>query len=306
MLWVNLALIGLIIAVAVGLISIRAPELVPAGRIVAPLALQISGVLVVTWFLVARGQTLATSLPPPPAAEAAIWTEVAGPAVNSLVLVLVSVVLSTSVGTAAAALVAWSRSSSLEVLVGVGSLIWIIPTFLLAILIQDLQSTLYSLTGTSVSGGYGTASVGQLFWSAAVLSIRPAAYAFRQSNLLISEQARADHVRTAFAKGLPWRTIVGRHIIRPTASGLVQTAASSIRLMFGSLPLVEFFFAYPGLGQLLLLSLGVNYDVTSTLTPNPSVAIASAVLLACMLAVLEALARVLTWRFDPRLAEAAA
>jgi ABC-type dipeptide/oligopeptide/nickel transport system permease component len=306
MMWVNLGLISLIVAAGIGLISIRIPELVPAGRVVAALALQISGVLVVTWFLVARGETHAASLPPPPAAETAIWTDVAGPAVASLELVLVSVVLGTSIGIAAAALVAWSQSSRLGLLLGVGSLIWIIPTFFLAILVQDLQSTIYGLTGTSVSGGYGTASVGQLFWSAAVLSIRPAAYAFRQGNVLISDQARADHVRTAFAKGVPWGKIVARHIIRPTASGLVQTAASSIRLTFGSLPLVEFFFAYPGLGQLLLLSLGVNYYGTSTQTPNPSVAIASAVLLACMLAVLEVLARALTWRFDPRLAEAAA
>jgi ABC-type dipeptide/oligopeptide/nickel transport system permease component len=305
MLWVNLGLGGLIIAVAVVLISIRVPKLGPAAKIVAPLALQISGVLVVTWFLVARGQTQAASLPPPPSVDAEIWAGVASPAVASLELVLVSVVLGTSVGTAAAALVAWARSSSFEVLVGVGSLIWIIPTFLIAILAQDLQATIFGLTGARVSGGYGTASTGQLLWCAAVLSIRPAAYAYRQGNVLISDQARAGHVRTAFAKGLLWRTIVARHIIRPTAAGLVQTAASSIRLMFGALPLVEFFFGYPGLGQLLLSSLGVNSGI-QVQTPSPSLAIASAVLLACMLAVLEAVARALTLRLDPRLAEAAA
>jgi ABC-type dipeptide/oligopeptide/nickel transport system permease component len=305
MLWVNLGLVGLTGAGAIVLISTRVPQLVPAGRILAPLALQVSGVLVVTWFLVARGQTQAASLPPPPAVETAIWAGVSGPAVASLELVLVSVILGTSIGTAAAALVAWARSPSLELLMGVGSLVWIIPTFLIAILAQDLQATIYNLTGARVSGGYGTASLGQLLWCAAVLSIRPAAYAFRQGNVLISDQARAGHVRTALAKGLLWRTIVARHIIRPTASSLVQTAASSIRLMFGALPLVEFFFAYPGLGQLLLSSLGVNSGIQIQ-TPNPSLAIASAVLFASMLAVLEALAKVLTLRFDPRLAEAAA
>ncbi len=305
MLWVNLGLICLIVAVTIVLISIRAPKLVPAARILAPLALQISGVLVVTWFLVVRGQGYAPTLPPPPATELAIWTSVAAPAAASLELVLVSVVLGTSLGTAAAALVAWSRSPRLELLMGASSLIWIIPTFLIAILAQDLQATIYGLTGARVSGGYGTASVGQLLWCAAVLSIRPAAYAFRQGNVLISDQARAGHVRTAFAKGLMWRAIVSRHIIRPTASSLVQTAASSNRLMFGALPLVEFFFAYPGLGQLLLSSLGVNSGLQLS-TPSPSLAIASAVLLACMLAVLEALARGLALRFDPRLAEAAA
>src|ERR1700681_2488036 len=121
MLWVNLGLVGLIIAVALVLISIRVPKLVSAGKIVTPLALQISGVLVVTWFLVARGQTQAASLPPPPSVDSAIWAGVAAPAVASLELVLVSVVLGTSIGTAAAALVAWSRSSSFELLVGIGS-----------------------------------------------------------------------------------------------------------------------------------------------------------------------------------------
>jgi hypothetical protein len=40
------------------------------------------------------------------------------------------------------------------------------------------------------------------------------------------------------------------------ADALVATWVSSIRLMIGSLPLVKFFFAYPGLGYTLVLSLG--------------------------------------------------
>jgi ABC-type dipeptide/oligopeptide/nickel transport system permease component len=305
MLWVNLALIALIVAAAMALISSQTPRGFPAGRIIATLALQISGVVAITWFLVNRGQVQAALLPQPPSVDAGIWGAVSAPALASLELVLVSVVLGTSVGTVAAAIVAWSRSSRFEIAAGLASLVWIVPTFLLAIFIQNLQSIIYGLTGDSVTGGYGTASLGQLLWSAAVLSIRPAAYAFRQGNALISDQSHADHVRTAFAKGLPWRSIVSRHIIRPTASGLMQTASSSIRLMFGSLPLVEYFFAYPGLGQLLLLSLGVGYG-TQSQGFNPSLAVASAVLLACMLAALEALTRALTWRLDPRLAEAAA
>ena len=75
--------------------------------------------------------------------------------------------------------------------------------------------------------------------------------------------------------------------------------------MFGSLPLVEFFFSYPGLGQLLLHSLGVASG-TSSQAPDPAVAIASAALLASMLAGLEALISVISQKADPRVAEAAA
>jgi len=138
-----------------------------------------------------------------------------------------------------------------------------------------------------------------------VLAIRPAAYAYRQGSILIADQSRQLFVRTALSKGLPWKAVVRRHIVRPAAAGLLQTASASIRLMFGSLPLVEFFFGYPGLGNLLLQSLGVASG-TSAQPPDAALAIASGVVLASMLAVSEAVIRVLTQRADPRIAEAEA
>ncbi len=305
MLWVNLGLISLVVALAIGIASLLLPQIAGIGRIVATLGIQIGGVLVVTWLLVQRGQTLTGALPPPPVAEARILTQVSGPALASLLLIVMAVLWGSWFGTAVAALVARARKSWLDLLVGTSSLIWIIPTFLLAILAQELQANIYNVIGVNVSGGYSEFSTGQLAWSAAVLAIRPAAYAFRQGSVLIADQSRADFVRTAFAKGLPWRTIVSRHIVRPAAVGLVQTSTSSIRLIFGSLPLVEFFFGYPGLGQLLLQSLGVASGSNSP-TLDPAMAITSAVLLASMLALIEALARAFTLRIDPRLSQAGA
>jgi ABC-type dipeptide/oligopeptide/nickel transport system permease component len=305
LLWVNLGLVSLVAALAIGLVSVLQPQLAGVGRIFTTLGLQLAGVLVITWFLVERGQSLARALPPPPEAEAAILSQVRGPAIASLLLIMLAAVWGTVAGTAAAALVAGARRGWIDGLAGAISLIWIIPTFLIAIFAQDLQAIIYNLIGVNVSGGYAQFSTGQLAWSAAVLAIRPAAYAFRQGNVLITDQAKAAFVRTAFAKGLPWRAIVARHIVRPAAAGLVQTSASSIRLMFGSLPLVEFFFGYPGLGHLLLQSLGVTSGADSQ-PPDPALAIASAVVLASMLAVMEALARIFTQRLDPRLAEVAA
>ena len=225
------------------------------GRVLATLGLQVAGVLVVTWLLVERGQSLARAIPPPPGAHNAIPAEIGGPAVASLLLALVALIWGTGVGTAAAAFAVGSRRPRIALLLGLASLIWIVPTFLLAILAQDLQSQLYNLLGFNVSGGYAQFSPAQLAWGAAVLAIRPAAYAYRQGSILIADQSRQLFVRTALSKGLPWKAVVRRHIVRPAAAGLLQTASASIRLMFGSLPLVEFFFGYPGLGNLLLQSL---------------------------------------------------
>jgi oligopeptide transport system permease protein len=304
-LWVNLGLISLTLAVAVGVVVVWRPQVAPVGRVAMTLGLQVSGILVVTWLLVERGQALAVRLPTPAAFEANLVSQVSSAALASVELVLVSIVLGTCVGTALAAVAAWARQPWLELVLGIGSLVWVIPTFLLAIFAQDLQSAIYGLSGVNVSGSFGTATPTQLIWSSAVLAVRPAAYAFRQSRVLIADQSRADYVRTALAKGLGWRSVVIRHVVRPASAGLVQTATNSVRLMVGSLPLVEFFFAYPGLGRLLLTSLGVAYGQQSPQL-DPAVAIGSAVVLASMLAILEAVSRLLGQRLDPRLAEVGA
>ena len=305
MLWINLGLGALVVALVVALVSVWRPWAAPAGRVTAALGVQIGGVFVVTWFLVQRGQSLVSVLPPPPQSEAAIWSKVSAPAFDSLVLILLAAAWGTAAGTAAAWLVAFLRSRRLELLIGIGSLVWVIPTFLIAIFAQELQSAIYDWIGVNVSGGYAQFSLGQLAWAGAVLAVRPAAYSYRQSDVLIKDQAHAGFVRTARAKGLGWGAIVRRHVVRPAASGLAQTSASSVRLMFGSLPLVEFFFAYPGLGHLLLQSLGVASGA-NTPTTDPELAIASACRLAAMLAVIEAGLRIASQRLDPRMTEAEA
>lgn len=304
MLWVNLSLICLIGALLVGLASLLQPRTAAVGRVMVTLGLQIAGVLVVTWLLVQRGEAISRQLPAPPGTEMAILGQIEAPAVASLLLAIVALFWGTGFGTAAAAFAVGAKKPRLALLLGLVSLIWIVPTFLLAILAQDLQFQIYNLLQVNVTGGYATFSAGQLAWCAAVLAIRPAAYAYRQSSILISDQSRALFVRTARSKGLPWGMIVRRHIVRPAAAGLLQTASSSIRLMFGSLPLVEFFFGYPGLGQLLLRGLGVQSGAASQ-PPDPGVAIAAAVVLASFLAILEALVRMLMQKADPRVAEAA-
>ena len=304
LLWVNLGLLCLVVALAAGLASLLRPQLWAIGRSLVPFALQIAGVFLVTWLLVQRGQSLAATLPPPPEQQNAVWAHVLAPAIASLELIAVAMVLGTGVGTAIAYVIARARSGRLAVTATIASLVWIVPAFLIAILVQDAQAAIYAFSGANVSGSYGQAGPNELLWCAAVLAIRPAAYTFRQGHVLISDQSRAQHVRTAFAKGLPWNEIVSRHIIRPAAAGLIQTSINSLRLVVGLLPLVEFFFGYPGLGRLLLLSLGVPSAADQAPQPDPTVAVACAVLLALVLVLTELPLRLAARRFDPRLAEA--
>lgn len=304
MLWVNIGLIVLIVTLVVGLLSLIRPGLWSIGRTIVPVGLQVAGVFIVTWLLVQQGQSASAALPPPPEQLNSAWTEVRGQFVASLELIAVAMLWGTGLGTMIAALVASRRSPALAAVATVASLVWIVPGFLVAILAQDAQSTIFEVTGTDVAGQYGQATLTQLIWCAVVLGIRPAAYTFRQGQVLIGEQALAQHVRTAFAKGLPWSQVMWRHIVRPAAAGLIETSVNSMRLVVGLLPLVEFFFAYPGLGRLLLLSLGVPSAADQAPEPKLAVAVACAVLLALIVVCAEVPLRAAARRLDPRLAEA--
>jgi ABC-type dipeptide/oligopeptide/nickel transport system permease component len=302
-LWVNLGLIVLIATLTLGVASQLSPGVGSIARTLVPFGLQISGVFVVTWLLVERGQALTPTLPQPPEQQAAAWAQIGGPAVASIELIALTMIWGTGIGTAVAAVLARRSNPTLAAIATIASLVWIVPGFLIAILAQDLQSTIYALSGTSVSGSFGHADTSQLIWCAAVLGIRPAAYTFRQAQVLIGEQSHAQHVRTALAKGLPWDVVVSRHIIRPAEAGLVQMAINSMRLVVGLLPLVEFFFGYPGLGRQLLFALGVPSASDQASRPDPSVAVGAAVILALILVGTELPLRLYARRIDPRLAE---
>jgi ABC-type dipeptide/oligopeptide/nickel transport system permease component len=71
--------------------------------------------------------------------------------------------------------------------------------------------------------------------------------------------------------------------------------------MIGSLPLVEFFFAYPGLGNLFLTSFGLGSQGV-----NPDQAIAAVAIATALFFILEAAANVFQQVVDPRLREARA
>jgi ABC-type dipeptide/oligopeptide/nickel transport system permease component len=180
------------------------------------------------------------------------------------------------------------------------ALLWVLPTFLLAIAVQEVQADMYNVTGLSVTGGYAKVSVGQVFWAAVVLGIRPAAYVFRQARVALAEEGGQDYVRAARAKGLPWRVVANRYVLRPALPILAVSSLVSFRLMIGSLPLVEYFFAYPGLGNLFLSSIGLGGAI------NADEAIAAVAVLAGAFLVLEAAVNVLQQILDPRLREARA
>jgi peptide/nickel transport system permease protein len=73
---------------------------------------------------------------------------------------------------------------------------------------------------------------------------------------LVSNIVTEDHVVYAEFAGVPSRTVFGRYVARNAMLPQVTGLALSLGHVFGGAVIVEFLFAYPGMGQLLIT--GIN------------------------------------------------
>src|SRR5450631_2440101 len=109
--------------------------------------------------------------------------------------------------------------------------------------------------------GWESGSLRYLALPTAALALPPLAYIARLTRGSMLEVLRSHFIRTAFAKGLPLRTVILRHALRPAltpvASYLVPAVAS---IMTGSL-VVESIAGLPGIGRYLVQG-ALNRDYT--------------------------------------------
>ena len=78
------------------------------------------------------------------------------------------------------------------------------------------------------------------------------AYIVRLTRAEVVEQLNRPYVRTAVLKGLPWSTVVFRHVLRNALLPTITVIAISIGWLIGGIIVIENVFNYPGLGRLLL------------------------------------------------------
>ena len=61
-----------------------------------------------------------------------------------------------------------------------------------------------------------------------------------------------DYVRTARAKGVPWRAVVWRHALRNAMIPIVTVVGLFLGILIGNSVLTEIVFNRPGLGKLIV------------------------------------------------------
>ena len=68
------------------------------------------------------------------------------------------------------------------------------------------------------------------------------------------EALESDYTRTAVLKGLSWRTVVIRHVLRNALMPTIAVVATQTGYLIGGLVVIETMFNYQGIGQLLFTS----------------------------------------------------
>jgi glutathione transport system permease protein len=84
------------------------------------------------------------------------------------------------------------------------------------------------------------------------LGLIMAAYITRVTRSAMLEVMQEDYVRTARAKGVPWRVIVWRHALRNALIPVVTVVGLYLGILIGNSVLTEIVFNRPGLGKLII------------------------------------------------------
>jgi peptide/nickel transport system permease protein len=79
-----------------------------------------------------------------------------------------------------------------------------------------------------------------------------AAFYSRLTRNQMLETLGEDYIRTARAKGLSERTVIGKHALRAGLTPIVTAAGLDIATLLGGVVITEQIFALPGLGALAL------------------------------------------------------
>ena len=81
------------------------------------------------------------------------------------------------------------------------------------------------------------------------------AYISRLTRAGVIEELKRDYVRSAALKGIAWRTVIWRHVLRNALLPTVTVIALSITWLVSGLVVIEVVFGFPGLGSLLIAAI---------------------------------------------------
>lgn len=163
-------------------------------------------------------------------------------------LTIVAIVFEIVIGISLGVVTGLRRGRPVDTVVLILTLVVIaVPTFVTGLLLQLLLGVEWGIIKPSVSS---EAPVDELIVPGLVLASVSLAYVTRLTRTSIAENARADYVRTAVAKGLPRRRVVVRHLLRNSLIPVVTYLGADLGTLMAGAIVTEGIFNIPGLGNL--------------------------------------------------------
>ncbi|TDC17980.1 ABC transporter permease [Streptomyces sp. 8K308] len=123
-----------------------------------------------------------------------------------------------------------------------------VPTFVLGTTAQYLFGVRLGWVSPAVSPD---PTVTELLLPGLILSLVSLAYVTRLTRTSVAENARADYVRTAIAKGLPRRRVTVRHLLRNSLIPVVTYLGADIGTLMAGAIVTERIFNIQGVGYQL-------------------------------------------------------
>jgi ABC-type dipeptide/oligopeptide/nickel transport system permease component len=143
------------------------------------------------------------------------------------------------------------------------NVLFAVPSFLVATLL------IYFL---ALEWDIGVPTSGWTTWESKVLpvialGVAPLAYFARLVRGTMLETLQQDYIRTARAKGLRWRRVVGLHVLRNSLIPAVTAAGPILGFLITGSFVIEQIFAIPGIGRYYITAVqGRDYSVVMGLT----------------------------------------
>lgn len=166
----------------------------------------------------------------------------------TLMITMPALLLNVLIGVPAGVYAALHRNSLLDRAMMFGAVAgFTVPSYVLGLVMVLLFSVWLKLLPSGGSGGWTSGILPVL-----TLAANGAAVLARYTRSAMLEVLTQHYVRTASAKGVPWRQVVFRHALPNAAIPTVTVAGFMVGQLIAGAVIVESIFSWPGIGRLLV------------------------------------------------------
>ncbi|MCY3414270.1 MAG: ABC transporter permease [Candidatus Heimdallarchaeota archaeon] len=187
--------------------------------------------------------------------------------INSMVVFLISFLIYGSVGVVFGVIASVKSGKTDQIIhfvtsamIGIPSILLIIFIFRIFLNLDDPNFNILEIRRLNVSQGMEFMQLKYLFLPILTHAFISISFVFRYTREIVVDEMQAPYLRTAKAKGLNPRQVVGRHLLPNIYGQLINVLAISVPLGISSMAFIEFIYGYDGLFNYMLTAVVDYYD----------------------------------------------